>query len=92
MAQCIATYCKSGYDCDMDGVIAPQFYGATLAAALLMNNRQWWQKNIADYRLTWRWVRDISVTDRSHYITQIRAAEKRDAETLGWHLRPLKQN
>lgn len=71
------SYCKSGYDCDMDGVVAPQFCVDCSSGSSIIDEQQakWWQKrhrNLSAYIATGD---DITVTDRSHYITQIRAAE-----------------
>ncbi|MEZ9955428.1 hypothetical protein AB4395_23515, partial [Vibrio splendidus] len=71
------SYCKSGYDCDMDGVVAPQFCVDCSSGSSIIDEQQakWWQKrhrSLSAYMVTGD---DITVTDRSHYITQIRAAE-----------------
>lgn len=71
------SYCKSGYDCDMDGVVAPQFCVDCSSGSSIIDEQQakWWQKkhrSLSAYMVTGD---DIMVTDRSHYITQIRAAE-----------------
>ncbi|ATC60246.1 hypothetical protein [Vibrio anguillarum] len=71
------SYCKSGYDCDMDGVVAPQFCVDCSSGSSIIDEQQakWWQKrhrSLSTYMATGD---DITVTDRSHYITQIRAAE-----------------
>lgn len=71
------SYCKSGYDCDMDGVVAPQFCVDCSSGSSIIDEQQakWWQnkhRSLSAYMATGD---DITVTDRSHYITQIRAAE-----------------
>ena len=71
------SYCKSGYDCDMDGVIAPQFCVDCDSGSSIIDEQQakWWQKKHRRLSAYMALGEDISVTDRSHYITQIRAAE-----------------
>ncbi|MFL9799271.1 hypothetical protein AB6C80_008560 [Vibrio cyclitrophicus] len=71
------SYCKSGYDCDMDGVIAPQFCVDCDSGSSIIDEQQakWWQKKHHSLSAYMALGEDISVTDRSHYITQIRAAE-----------------
>ncbi|MEZ9201394.1 hypothetical protein AB4151_03175 [Vibrio splendidus] len=71
------SYCKSGYDCDMDGVIAPQFCVDCDSGSSIIDEQQakWWQKKHRSLSAYMALGEDISVTDRSHYITQIRAAE-----------------
>ncbi|WP_045414314.1 hypothetical protein [Vibrio owensii] len=71
------SYCKSGYDCDMDGVIAPQFCVDCDSGSSIIDEQQakWWQKKHHSLLAYMALSEDISVTDRSHYITQIRAAE-----------------
>lgn len=71
------SYCKSGYDCDMDGVITPQFCVDCDSGSSIIDEQQakWWQKKHRSLSAYMAWGEDISVTDRSHYITQIRAAE-----------------
>lgn len=71
------SYCKSGYDCDMDGVVTPQFCVDCSSGSSIIDEQQakWWQnkhRSLSAYMATGD---DITVTDRSHYITQIRAAE-----------------
>ncbi|MCK7630992.1 hypothetical protein MZ018_04465 [Shewanella sp. JNE10-2] len=71
------SYCKSGYDCDMDGVIAPQFCVDCRSGSSIIDKQQakWWQKKHRSLSAYMALGEDISVTERSHYITQIRAAE-----------------
>jgi hypothetical protein len=71
------SYCKAGYDCDMDGIITPQFCVDCSSGSSIIDDKQarWWQKK---HKILVTYIGlsdDISVTDRSHYITQIRAAE-----------------
>ncbi|GEM77211.1 hypothetical protein [Vibrio sagamiensis] len=72
------SYCKSGYDCDMDGVVAPQFCVDCSSSSSIIDEQQakWWQLK---HRSLTAYMNeksdDISVSERSHYITQVRAAE-----------------
>ncbi|PTP25956.1 hypothetical protein CWO07_21010 [Vibrio splendidus] len=72
------SYCKSGYDCDMDGVVAPQFCVDCGSGSSIIDGQQakWWQRkhsSLTAYMNTNS--DDINTSERSHYITQIRAAE-----------------
>ncbi|WP_083981887.1 hypothetical protein [Arsukibacterium ikkense] len=71
------SYCKNGYECDMDGVVAPQFCVDCSAGGSIIDEQQakWWQKKHSSLTAYMASVEDISVSERSHYITQIRAAE-----------------
>ncbi|MFV8449953.1 hypothetical protein ACNO65_07690 [Vibrio campbellii] len=71
------SYCKSGYDCDMDGVVTPQFCVDCSSGSSIIDEQQakWWQKRHRSLSAYMATGDDITVTDRSHYITQIRAAE-----------------
>ncbi|UJF18591.1 hypothetical protein L0B53_16495 [Vibrio sp. SS-MA-C1-2] len=72
------SYCKSGYQCDMDGVIAPQFCVDCSSGSSIIDEQQakWWQRK---HRSLTAYISaesdDISVSEHSHYVTQIRAAE-----------------
>ncbi|WP_447830348.1 hypothetical protein [Aeromonas salmonicida] len=72
------SYCKSGYDCDMDGVVTPQFCVDCGSGSSIIDKQQakWWQKKHSSLIAYMASGDDISVTDHSHYVTQIRAAEK----------------
>lgn len=72
------SYCKSGYDCDMDGVVAPQFCVECGSGSSIIDEQQanWWQKKHCSLVAYMESGEDISVSEQSHYITQIRAAEK----------------
>ncbi|MDH5925107.1 hypothetical protein L8S13_02260 [Vibrio lentus] len=72
------SYCQSGYDCDMDGIITPQFCVDCSSDNSIIDEQQakWWQRkhtNLTAYMSTEG--DDITVSERSHYITQVRAAE-----------------
>ena len=71
------SYCKNGYECDMDGVVAPQFCVDCSAGGSIIDEQQakWWQKKHRSLTAYMAFGEDISVSERSHYITQIRAAE-----------------
>ncbi|KMV28973.1 hypothetical protein AB733_20690 [Photobacterium swingsii] len=71
------SYCKSGYDCDMDGVVAPQFCVDCGSGSSIIDEQQmkWWQKKHRSLTTYMASGEDISASERSHYITQIRAAE-----------------
>jgi len=71
------SYCKSGYDCDMDGVVTPQFCVDCGSGSSIIDKQQakWWQKKHSSLIAYMVSGDDISVTDHSHYVTQIRAAE-----------------
>jgi hypothetical protein len=71
------SYCKSGYDCDMDGVVTPQFCVDCSSGSSIIDEQQakWWQKKHRSLSVYMATGDDVTVTDRSHYITQIRAAE-----------------
>lgn len=73
----IHSYCKSGYDCDMDGVVAPQFCVDCSLGSSIIDEKQakWWQKKHHSLTSYIKSESDISAIEQSHYITQIRAAE-----------------
>lgn len=73
------SYCKSGYDCDMDGVIAPQFCVDCSSGSSIIDEQQaqWWKRKHSSLTAYMNAESDdIEVSERSHYITQVRAAEK----------------
>lgn len=72
------SYCKSGYDCDMDGVVAPQFCVDCGSGSSIIDEQQakWWQKKHHSLVAYMESGEEISVSEQSHYITQVRAAEK----------------
>ncbi|WP_318492182.1 site-specific integrase [Photobacterium leiognathi] len=71
------SYCKSGYDCDMDGVVAPQFCVDCSSGSSIIDEQQakWWQRKHSSLVAYMGSGEDISVSEKSHYITQVRAAE-----------------
>jgi len=71
------SYCKSGYKCDMDGVVSPQFCVDCSSASSIIDEQQakWWQREHRSLVAFMAIDDDISVSENSHYITQIRAAE-----------------
>ncbi|EGQ7834167.1 hypothetical protein V8035_002921 [Vibrio vulnificus] len=72
------SYCKSGYDCDMDGVVTPQFCVDCGSGSSIIDEQlaKWWQKKHRSLTAYMTSGEGISVSERSHYITQVRAAEK----------------
>ncbi len=72
------SYCKSGYDCDMDGVVTPQFCVDCGSGSSIIDEQQakWWQKKHHSLVAYMESGEEISVSEQSHYITQVRAAEK----------------
>lgn len=71
------SYCKNGYNCDMDGVVMPQFCVDCGSGSSIIDEGQakWWQKKHNSLVAYMESDEDISVSERSHYITQVRAAE-----------------
>lgn len=71
------SYCTSGYQCEMGGVVAPQFCVACGSGSSIIDEKQarWWQRKHSSLIAYMSSSDDISVSERSHYITQIRAAE-----------------
>ncbi|GAD32468.1 conserved hypothetical protein [Photobacterium leiognathi lrivu.4.1] len=71
------SYCKSGYDCDMDGVVAPQFCVDCSSGSSIIDEQQakWWKRKHSSLVAYMGSGEDISVSEKSHYITQVRAAE-----------------
>lgn len=73
------SYCKSGYDCDMDGVVTPQFCVDCRSGSSIIDEQQaqWWKRKHSGLTAYMNAESDgIEVSERSHYITQVRAAEK----------------
>ncbi|WP_305813181.1 hypothetical protein [Photobacterium leiognathi] len=72
------SYCKSGYNCDMDGVITPQFCVECGSGSSIIDGQQakWWQKRHRSLVAYMASGEEISVSEHSHYVTQVRAAEK----------------
>ena len=62
------SYCKSGYDCDMDGVVTPQFCVDCGSGSSIIDEQQakWWQKKHNSLIAYMASGDDISVTERSH--------------------------
>ncbi|ARC95166.1 hypothetical protein B6A42_27300 (plasmid) [Vibrio coralliilyticus] len=72
------SYCKSGYDCDMDGVVTPQFCVDCGSGSSIIDEQQakWWLKKHRSLVAYMESGEEISVSEHSHYVTQVRAAEK----------------
>lgn len=71
------SYCKNGYECDMDGIVNPAFCVDCNSGSSIIDedNAKWWQKkhkSLTNYLAT---EKNISPSEYSHLITQIRAAE-----------------
>ncbi|WP_421180256.1 hypothetical protein [Aeromonas enteropelogenes] len=74
----VHSYCKSGYDCNMDGVIAPQFCVDCSSGSSIIDEQQakWWKNKHLSLTAYMTSGENISISERSHYITQVRAAER----------------
>ena len=72
------SYCKSGYNCDMDGIVTPQFCVDCGSGSSIIDEQQakWWQKKHRSLVAYIESGEEISVSEHSHYVTQVRAAEK----------------
>ncbi|MEM6185004.1 hypothetical protein [Shewanella vaxholmensis] len=72
------SYCKSGYNCDMDSVVTPQFCVDCGSGSSIIDEQQakWWQKKHRSLVAYMESGEEISVSEHSHYVTQVRAAEK----------------
>jgi hypothetical protein len=71
------SYCKSGYDCDMDGVANPAFCVDCSQGSSIIDEdcAKWWQQKHVSLSRYLTNEADVSPTLYSHCITQIRAAE-----------------
>ncbi|MDT3306672.1 hypothetical protein [Shewanella vaxholmensis] len=71
------SYCKNGYDCDMEGVVMPQFCVDCKGQGSIIDKDQavWWKKKHQSLVCYMNQEEDMSLTEISHFITQIRAAE-----------------
>ncbi|MCL1127617.1 hypothetical protein [Shewanella surugensis] len=71
------SYCKNGYKCNMDGVVMPQFCVNCESESSIIDEEQaqWWQKKHRSLVAYMELDEEISISERSHYITQVRAAE-----------------
>lgn len=70
------SYCKNSYQCDMEGVINPAFCSNCSNSIIDEEKARWWQlrhQALTQYIAT---QNELSINEYSHYITQIRAAEK----------------
>ncbi|WP_229651840.1 site-specific integrase [Vibrio parahaemolyticus] len=72
------SYCKNGYDCDMDGVINPALCVDCRSGGSVIdfNKALWWQTKHNTLIEYLQKQLDISHSEYAHCITQIRAAEK----------------
>ena len=71
------SYCKSGYDCDMDGIVNPAFCVDCSQGSSIIDEEcaKWWQTKHSALTTYLANQTDVSPTEYSHCITQIRAAE-----------------
>lgn len=71
------SYCKNGYNCNMDGVVMPQFCVDCGSGSSIIDEQQaeWWQKKHSSLVAYMESGEEVSASERSHYITQVRAAE-----------------
>ncbi|RWU08865.1 hypothetical protein EGC76_10995 [Pseudidiomarina gelatinasegens] len=72
------SYCKNGYDCDMEGIINPAFCVdcKTGGSVIDTEKAKWWQKRHFDLVSYLRNNRSLSLNEYAHCITQVRAAER----------------
>lgn len=67
-------YCKNGYQCDMDGVINPASCTSCENSIISHDKLEWWSRKhtaLVQHLSTSK----LSQHEKSHFITQIRAAE-----------------
>ncbi|MCS6159817.1 hypothetical protein G3497_08475 [Shewanella baltica] len=71
------SYCKNGYNCDMDGVVNPAFCVECSSDSSIIDeeNAKWWQAKHHDLTNYLSNLQTVSPSIYSHCITQIRAAE-----------------
>ncbi|MDI7263733.1 hypothetical protein QLY38_16305 [Cronobacter sakazakii] len=71
------SYCKNGYNCDMDGVINPAFCVDCSSGSSIIDeeNAKWWQTKHRELTAYLAVNTSVSISIYSHCITQIRAAE-----------------
>lgn len=71
------SYCKNGYDCDMDGVVNPAFCVDCKSGGSIIDEPQAknWQDKHSQLTSYLKNQKDISPSVYAHCITQIRAAE-----------------
>lgn len=72
------SYCKNGYDCDMDGVINPAFCVDCSGGGSVIDAEQalWWQRRHSALTAYLSEQANVSRGEYAHCITQIRAAEQ----------------
>lgn len=72
------SYCKNGYNCDMDGVANPAFCVECSAGGSIIDGEQaqWWKKRHSALTTYLSEQADVSQGEYAHCITQIRAAER----------------
>lgn len=70
------SYCKNAYNCDMDGVVNPAFCTDCSHSIIDTKNAEKWQEKHSRLTNYLSELSSISDSEHSHYITQIRAAER----------------
>ncbi|MFQ2610804.1 hypothetical protein ACK3ZM_09010 [Aeromonas caviae] len=72
------SYCKNGYNCDMDGIVNPAFCVDCSSGSSVIDTQQaqWWQQTHTRLTNYLREQVNVSLGEYAHCITQIRAAEK----------------
>ncbi|AZL64185.1 TPA: hypothetical protein QCD44_004065 [Enterobacter hormaechei] len=72
------SYCKNGYDCDMDGVVNPAFCVDCRSGGSIIDTDKamWWQQRHNALIMYLQQQTDLSISEYAHCITQIRAAER----------------
>lgn len=69
------SYCKNGYQCDMDGVINPAFCADCSNSVIDIEKAQWWQQRHTALTTYLSEQTNVSWAEYAHCIIQIRAAE-----------------
>ncbi|MEZ9655614.1 hypothetical protein AB4277_13200 [Vibrio splendidus] len=71
------SYCKAGYECDMDGVTNPAFCVDCRSGSSIIDDTQakWWKSQHQTLTNYLQDRPDVSPSEYAHCITQIRAAE-----------------
>ncbi|EIA1617528.1 hypothetical protein K6809_001132 [Vibrio parahaemolyticus] len=71
------SYCKNGYDCDMDGIVNPAFCVDCSGGGSIIDaeKARWWKERHIALATYLAEQKDVSPGEYAHCITQIRAAE-----------------
>lgn len=72
------SYCKNGYDCDMEGVANPAFCVDCKSGGSIIDHQKalWWQQRHTSLTTYLCQQKNVSLGEYAHCITQIRAAEQ----------------